>query len=79
MAYWLRRQDDRLGADPVGVEAETEIHRDDVGLNYVLSLYGAVALPAGPLGGLGQGSRKRMNRPPHRAQPKGEPEGPTLV
>lgn len=39
-AYWLRRQDDRLGPDPVLVEAETEIHRADADLNYVLSLYG---------------------------------------
>lgn len=39
-AYWLRRQDDRLGPDPVLIEAETEIHRDDADLNYVLSLYG---------------------------------------
>jgi hypothetical protein len=39
-AYWLRRQDDRLGRDPVLIEAETEIHRDDTDLNYVLSLYG---------------------------------------
>lgn len=39
-AYWLRRQDDRLGPDPVRFQAETEIHRDDADLNYVLSLYG---------------------------------------
>lgn len=39
-AYWLRRQDDRLGADPVELEAETEIHRNDSDLNYVLSQYG---------------------------------------
>lgn len=39
-AYWLRRQDDRLGPDPVELETETEIHRDDTDLNYVLSLYG---------------------------------------
>jgi hypothetical protein len=39
-AYWLRRQDDRLGLDPVEVEAEIEIHRNDTDLNYVLSLYG---------------------------------------
>jgi hypothetical protein len=39
-AYWLRRQDDLLGPDPVLIAAETEIHRDDADLNYVLSLYG---------------------------------------
>ena len=39
-AYWLRRQDDRLGPDSVEVEAETEIHWSDADLNYVLSLYG---------------------------------------
>lgn len=39
-AYWLRRRDDRLGPDPVELETETEIHRDDTDLNYVLSLYG---------------------------------------
>ncbi|GAC1373439.1 MAG: hypothetical protein NVSMB43_11050 [Pseudarthrobacter sp.] len=39
-AYWLRRLDNRLGPDPVLIEAETEIHRDDADLNYVLSLYG---------------------------------------
>ena len=39
-AYWLRRQDDRLGPDPVLVQTEVEIHRDDEDLNYVLSLYG---------------------------------------
>jgi len=39
-AYWLRRQDDLLGADAVQVEAESEIHRDDEDLKYVLSLYG---------------------------------------
>ena len=30
--------DDRLGAEPVELEAETEIHRNDTDLNYVLSL-----------------------------------------
>lgn len=40
LAYWLRRQDDRLGPDPVLLEAETEIHRNDSDLIYVLSLYG---------------------------------------
>ncbi|MDQ0867462.1 hypothetical protein QF036_005113 [Arthrobacter globiformis] len=39
-AYWLRRQDDRLGPDPVELQAEAEIHRDDPDLNYVLGLYG---------------------------------------
>lgn len=39
-AYWLRRQDDRLGPDPVELQAETEIHRSDTDLNYLLSLYG---------------------------------------
>lgn len=38
-AYWLRRQDDRLGTDPVQVEAEAEIHRNDADLNHVLLLY----------------------------------------
>ncbi|WP_251036621.1 hypothetical protein [Arthrobacter sp. ISL-28] len=39
-AYWLRRQDDRLGPDPVQVQTETEIHRDDPYLKYILGLYG---------------------------------------
>lgn len=39
-AYWLRRHDDRLGPDPVQVQTEAEIHRNDADLNYVLSLYG---------------------------------------
>lgn len=39
-AYWLRRHDDRLGPDPVEVTAESEIHRSDDDLTYVLSLYG---------------------------------------
>jgi hypothetical protein len=39
-AYWLRRQDDRLGPDPVEIVTETEIHRNDSDLAYVLALYG---------------------------------------
>jgi hypothetical protein len=39
-AYWLRRQDDRLGQDPVEIVTETEIHRNDPDLTYVLALYG---------------------------------------
>lgn len=39
-AYWMRRRDDNLGADPVDVLDETEIHRSDPDLEYVLAMYG---------------------------------------
>ena len=39
-AYWMRRRDDGLGADPVTVLDETEIHRTDPDLDYVAALYG---------------------------------------
>lgn len=39
-AYWMRRKDDALGNDPVTVLDETEIHRNDPDLNYVLAMYG---------------------------------------
>lgn len=39
-AYWMRRRDDGLGTDPVEVLDETEIHRSDPDLEYVLGMYG---------------------------------------
>ncbi|WP_193926266.1 hypothetical protein [Arthrobacter dokdonensis] len=39
-AYWLRRRDDNLGADPVEILGEAEILSTDPDLQYVLALYG---------------------------------------
>jgi hypothetical protein len=38
-AYWMCRRDDNLGTEPVNVLAETEIHRTDPDLDYVLAMY----------------------------------------
>ncbi|MHA7220938.1 hypothetical protein ACX80S_01160 [Arthrobacter sp. RHLT1-20] len=39
-AYWMRRRDDNLGANPVAVLAATEIHSNDSDLECVLAMYG---------------------------------------
>lgn len=40
-AYWMRRTDDGLGADPISELSSRSIDGDDADLQYVLELYGA--------------------------------------